>query len=63
MFTLVEVAEDAEDALGNELDFAATYTDGAFKWTNGLSMFMTGDAFVDEADNSMWFYSQFTAGF
>ncbi len=68
MFTYAEVAEGAEDALGNELDFAATYTDGAFKWTNGLSMFITGDADVPNdtsstGDNSMWFYSQFTASF
>ncbi len=63
MFTLVEVAEDAEDALGNELDFTATYTDGAFKWTNGLSMFMAGDAMGTDLDNSMWFYSQFSASF
>ncbi len=62
MFTYVEVAEGAEDALGNELDFAATYTDGSFNWTNGLSMFMAGDAMGD-VDNSMWFYSQFTASF
>ncbi|MBT7310869.1 alginate export family protein [bacterium] len=63
MFTYVEVAEGAEDALGNELDFAATYTDGAFKWTNGLSMFMAGDAMGTDLDNSMWFYSQFSASF
>lgn len=63
MFSLVEVAEGADDVLGNELDFAATYTDGAFKWTNGLSMFMADDAMGTDLDNSMWFYSQFTASF
>ena len=63
MFSNVEDRADGETAIGNEIDLTAVYTDGAFNWTTGFSMFSVDEKYMAGADSQNWFYTMTSVDF
>jgi hypothetical protein len=63
MFSNVEDRASGETAIGNEFDLTAVYTDGAFNWTTGFSMFSVDEKYMAGADSQNWFYTMTSVDF